>query len=35
MATIPVHVVMNEHLGLRGALAEAARIAARETAASG
>jgi glucokinase len=27
MATIPVHVVMNEHLGLLGAVAEAERIA--------
>jgi glucokinase len=29
MATIPVHVVMNEHLGLLGAIAEAGRIARR------
>lgn len=27
LETIPVHIVMNEHLGLYGALAEAARIA--------
>jgi glucokinase len=31
MATIPVHVVMNEHLGLIGAVHQAARIAGDQT----